>query len=294
MPQQDAYKYNEGESEDSFITNNMSSYYKFNGGNRDIGTIAALGGRKAYRRQRAAYQERQRAYNAELQQRAQEYRKRDLGYMQHDEDFQREQSVKALENSYNSGHRERTRQDQYDAEMQTALAGLNQQSNEANGANGKAMARRGVLGGSEDAGNQARIQAGYDAGASSAAATALARKNQAHQADLDQYHNLRRALLSGDPVSAERFSTMAENDARRADRNSTLNDFSTAYSDLSGAGHRDTSQAIGGGLTSIGQSYTVDQDARGNGRQGNPMWNWAQYGQGSHSGSGGNNNLDWG
>lgn len=241
------YLYRGGMSEDDYIKANALRTDDM--GARIFSPIygmsKAIRGRRAYGKYRDEYNRFIDANDANARAYKVDERAWTLDRMQDEEDSQRNRALGSLDAAIADPTRDQAREDQYDAQVGNALAGLDQDYREVSRQDRTRMAKRGVLGGSYDIEAQARRGAAFQHGTMGAVQAAQRLRTDLVRADRNVLARLREALLSGDPGKAEEALAMAERDAAETERGARYEDFLTNRSRLRAGAADDQSRLIG-------------------------------------------------
>jgi hypothetical protein len=266
------YKYSNGDSENDFIKKNAfskeSGYGITNFANPVLGLVSAFRGKAAYKKARALY-EAQMAEQAK-QQRAQDYygKMATLDQSQREVDQVRQGALNAVDDPAMIANDNAEVEAGYQGDIGNRYAGLAEDFGRSSQKQGLAAARRGIMGGSNDAEQQADLSAGFQSNLMDASQAALGRSANDYRARADSRSNLRKSILTGDQAQAAGFTAQSRGEEAQNERESRMMDYMNAFTGLRNEQAANNSRLIGGAASAIGDSYTLDQNAKADGGRG--------------------------
>jgi hypothetical protein len=229
------------------------------------GNFRALTGRKEWKKKRAALEKwrleqakRQRArdYSAKLDQ---------LSGEQLIEDNARNDALAAVDDPLSLANDEAEIEGAYEADIGNRYAGLAEDFGRSSQNQGLAAARRGVLGGSNDAEQGADLAAGFQSRLIDADQAALGRSSNDRRAREDSRSSLRRSILTGDAAQSAAWTERARGEGAQSERESRMMDYMNAFQGLKQQQAEDNSRLMGGAASAFGDSYRLDQSAKADG-----------------------------
>lgn len=179
------------------------------------------------------------------------------------EDEQRSESLVNLERAYGGAGREQGYNQAYQSRLGGALSGLAADYQKDTQGTSLAAARRGRLGSSFDAEQQAGLQHNLRMGTVAASNDAYDYAQGMRDTDYTQHQALRRSLLSGDPQSAAYYQGMAGNataEAGRLSQQAALADRQRQYNEAYGNAQSQTLGSYGTSLANGVYSYYGTQN----------------------------------
>ncbi len=174
---------------------------------------------------------------------------------QDQEDQSRSTALFQLDQAFKNPGRTASREAQYEAQLQAALAGGQAQHTTNLRKNALAAAGRGVLGGSVDLEGQAGAQANFQSGVQDATNTAANQLTAANNADQQEYQSLKNAISSGDSTVAAQWQSEARQNQNQADSAQAFYNFGQQGGALNAQIGAANSQMYGSLLSSGAQDY---------------------------------------
>jgi hypothetical protein len=268
----DDFVYHDGDSENDFIERNAygkeSGYGFTNFLNPVGGIINAFKGKSAYKKARRAYEKRMAEYAK--RRRAADYygQMRKIDSDQDQEDQIRQDALDAVDDPAMLANDNAEIEAGYQGDIGNRYAGLAEDFGRSSQGQGLAAARRGIMGGSNDAEQLADLSAGFQSRLTDASQAALGRSANDYRARADSRSSLRRSILTGDAAQAASWTERARGEASQNERESRMMDYMNAFQGLKQQAAEDNSRLIGGAASAIGDSYRLDQSAKADGGRG--------------------------
>lgn len=178
-----------------------------------------------------------------------------LDTLQSGQDADRTKALAAFDGSLSDPGFQQELDQGYYADMNNAMAGLDEQYRGASQQQGLRAAKRGVMGGSTDAEQQADLGSQFQLNAMGATNAALGRRSALANSRKRSQSSFRRSILTGDPAQAAQYQSMAANENQMAQRQADTQDFMQAFGRLRSNGNDDLSQLYGGLLGTGAKSY---------------------------------------